>query len=79
MALRTAIAPTAPQIIAFFCRWAGKFLAAIAITMALSPAKTKSITTIANKAEKKSGVNSSNLITFISKKRAHECHGFRWG
>ena len=34
--------------------------AAIAITMALSPAKTKSITIIANKAEKNSGLNSSN-------------------
>ena len=65
MALRTAIAPTAPQIIAFFCKWAGKFLAAIAITMALSPAKTKSMTTIAINAEKNSGLNNSNFKTSI--------------
>ena len=41
--LRTAMAPTVPQIIACCCRCLGTLLAASAITLALSPASTKSI------------------------------------
>ena len=51
--LRTPIAPTAPQTIARFCSAAGRLRAARAMTMALSPARTRSMTTIASKAERK--------------------------
>ena len=55
------MAPTAPQMMARFCKSAGKFLAAIAMTIALSPAKTKSITMMAKRADKNSGENISKI------------------
>lgn len=51
MTERTAIAPTVPQMMAFFCKWDGRLRAARAITMALSPARTKSIRMMANRAD----------------------------
>ena len=54
IALRTTIAPAAPQMMARFCRCDGRLRAAIAITMALSPASTKSITMMASRAERNS-------------------------
>jgi hypothetical protein len=37
----------------------------MAMTMALSPASTKSITIIASNAEKNSGLNSSNFVSSL--------------
>ena len=54
MRLRTTMAPMVPQAIARFCSSAGTLRAASAITMALSPASMRSMTTIAARAEKKS-------------------------
>lgn len=51
-AARMIMAPNVPQIMARFCWFFGKFLAANPMTIALSPAKTRSITTIASRAEK---------------------------
>ena len=51
--VRTAMAPIAPQMIARFCSAGGRLRAARAITMALSPASTRSITTMASSAERK--------------------------
>ena len=53
IAARTTIAPTVPQMMAFFRRSAGRERAASAITMALSPARTRSMMTMASSAEKK--------------------------
>jgi hypothetical protein len=58
-ALRTTIAPTVPQIIACRCRCRGTLRAASAITMALSPASTRSMTMIAANAERNSMLSSS--------------------
>src|SRR5450830_1992050 len=45
------MAPTVPHRMAFFCRCAGNWRAARAITMALSPARTRSIRTMASRAD----------------------------
>ena len=59
MALRTTIAPKVPQTMACFCRWRGRLRAASAMTIALSPASTRSITTMAASAERKSAERNS--------------------
>ena len=46
------MAPAVPQKMAFFCKCAGKFRAAMPITMALSPANRISMTMICNIANK---------------------------
>src|SRR6185436_5124273 len=51
--LRTTMAPMAPQTIARFCSAGGRLRAARAMTIALSPASTRSITTMASSAERK--------------------------
>ena len=48
---RTTMAPTVPQTMAFFCRWAGRWRAARAMTMALSPARTRSMRMMASSAD----------------------------
>ena len=48
-------APTAPQTIARFCSAAGRLRAASAMTIALSPASTRSMTTIASKRGEEGG------------------------
>ena len=50
--LRTPMAPTAPQTIARFCSATGRLRAARAMTIALSPASTRSMITMASKAER---------------------------
>lgn len=59
IAERTAMAPKVPQKIAFLCKFGGRFRAASAITIALSPASTRSINIIAPSADQNSGLNSS--------------------
>src|SRR3954470_7762581 len=51
---RTTTAPTVPQATARRCRSLGRLRAASAMTIALSPASTRSMTTIAASAERKS-------------------------
>ncbi len=60
--LRTAIAPTVPQMMADFCKRFGTWRTASAITMALSPASTRSMTTMAASAAKNSDEKSSMAI-----------------
>src|SRR5436190_19306344 len=50
--LRTTMAPAVPQRIARFCSCTGRLRAARAMTIALSPASTRSMTTIARSAER---------------------------
>ena len=54
-AKRTATAPKVPQNTAFFCRCFGSRLAAMAMTMALSPASTRSSRMMVSRPERKSG------------------------
>lgn len=60
--VRIIIAPTVPKKIAFFCCFFRKFLAIKPITIALSPAITKSMMTIDNKAEKKTPMYSPQFV-----------------
>ena len=60
---RSTMAPTVPQMIALVRIGFGSLRAASAITMALSPASTRSMTMIANSAVKKSAESQSMAIT----------------
>src|SRR4051812_20975326 len=51
MAARTTIAPTVPHAIAFFCKCDGRRRAASAMTIALSPARTRSMRMMAARAD----------------------------
>ena len=51
MAARTTTAPTVPHQMVFLRKWSGRLRAARAMTMALSPASTKSIKTMAKSAD----------------------------
>ena len=59
IAVRTPMAPTVPQMMAFFCRCLGRLRAARAMTMALSPASTRSIRMMAISADHQAVENSS--------------------
>src|SRR6188474_885192 len=65
MAERTTMAPTVPQTMAFFCRWDGRLRAARAITMALSPASTRSMRMIAKRADHQGAVNNSKFTLHV--------------
>ena len=60
---RRIMAPIVPPKMAFFCRWTGKFLAAIPMTIALSPAKRISIKRICNMAIKPAVLNNSKYMS----------------
>ncbi len=77
MAARTTIAPTVPQMIAFLRNAAGSERAASAITMALSPARTRSMMTIASSAERNSTERMS--IAFVQRPGAREIQAGKSG
>jgi hypothetical protein len=60
-ALRATIAPTVPQMIACRCLWRGTLRDASAMTIALSPASTRSITTMAASAARNSMLKTSKI------------------
>jgi hypothetical protein len=68
IAERTTIAPTVPQRIALRCKCEGKLRAANAMTIALSPASTKSIKMIAARADHQ-GIENISMLAFPQSER----------